>query len=302
MRWSVGDLTINQLRLEGEDIIYPWGVECADRSTFFSLERGVGYRYDVLEQEQHASEKSNRYSLRVSAADGEWTLKGTDKLLTDKITREVKLECIEPTLLMDFVMRFRFRKEHFDLATIAGTSIRHTDSRRNHQFETDSVRLHGDSCDARISVQEHSAPEKLTPHMYVRDQSEEWVVHARMLPNMADEEVIKLCNSWAGTRPLPQWVSDRILSSERIKSALWYRGEREPFENAVLARINPNAFPLVRLDRGQHLSWSVDTTFSIDDRENQHRDTDVRTARYAESPAGEYFRADLRRIRSCRHQ
>jgi hypothetical protein len=51
MQWHISHGVIDGVYVGGINIIYPWGIETADRSAFFSLERGVGYRYTVLSEE-----------------------------------------------------------------------------------------------------------------------------------------------------------------------------------------------------------------------------------------------------------
>ena len=58
IHWKIKNNTIHQLFADKSNLIFPWGIETADSSAFFSMEEGVGYRYRVLEQERFSDEKS----------------------------------------------------------------------------------------------------------------------------------------------------------------------------------------------------------------------------------------------------
>jgi hypothetical protein len=94
-------------------------------------------------------------------------------------------------------------------------------------------------------------------HVYLRDGEDAWVLHVRMLPVAWDKAVIKLCSRWFGTRPLPQWASALLLRVPRVKDALWYRGERRPWRNRIACIFSPNAYPMVRIKKGEVLHWDV---------------------------------------------
>ena len=79
-----------------------------------------------------------------------------------------------------------------------------------------------------------------------------------MIPKAWDKEVIKICTAWAGTRPLPQVVSNALLKIDSIRDAIWYRGERRPYQNRVFRRlINPSAFGMVLVPKNSRIMWNV---------------------------------------------
>ncbi len=117
----------------------------------------------------------------------------------------------------------------------------------------------------KISIQDFYCPSRMKPYMYVRDHEDEWVVHLRMLPVVYDKVVIKLCNNWYKTKPIPQMIASVLLASKFIKKYLWYHNERLPYNNRLLKIVNPNAFPMVKLDKGDKLKWS--TKMEIIDKE-----------------------------------
>jgi hypothetical protein len=66
----------------------------------------------------------------------------------------------------------------------------------------------------------------------------------RLLPSKWDKEVVKISRSWYN-KAIPQWMSNAFLRSDRVKSFLWYRGERSR-PNSLL-----NAFPMVLIEKGK---------------------------------------------------
>ena len=259
MKWEVQNNTISKLYVKERNLIHPWGIETADSSAFFSLEDGFGYRYSLLGEEKYHDDKTFRYTCRVEMQEGSWDLFLYDRIIDNsRVLRTARLLCLKDSYFMDFVMRFCFHKHFFPKAQIAGYTYHHRNTNVYYQYPTSKVSLNGESEKIIIHVQKSSSPEQLKPHMYVRDNNQQWVVHARMLPTRWEKEVIKLCNNWAQTRPLPQCLSNLILSSKKAKKALWYRGERSPFTGKILKRINPAAFPMVLLKKGQELYWQVE--------------------------------------------
>ena len=158
---------------------------------------------------------------------------------------------------MDFVMRFRFKKAYFPSATINGRTYQHANTNLYYQYPVREARLGGGEYCVKVTVEDVQCPKAFFPQMYVRDHDDEWVVHARMVPVSWEKEVVKLCNPWAKTRPLPQFLSKALLSVPFIKKQLWYRGERKPFTDPFLKRINPLACPIVKLNQGEELLWKV---------------------------------------------
>jgi len=258
MQWTIEQNTIASLHFDGEELIFPWGFETADSSAFFSLEDGVGYRYQVLFHQREFNEKEHKQRLTVKMHEGLFSLEIADKMSNaSTVMRSVRLECLKPCYLMDFVLRFRFKQQHFKHASIAGRSLQHADTNLYYQYPVDLALLTGAKYRATITVKQKQHPDSLAPLLYVRDAPGEWVVHARMLPKVIDKEVIKLCNRWAKTRPLPNWLGRALLAVPSIKNALRYRGERAPFQGPFLKRMNPQGCPLVRLEKGEILYWKL---------------------------------------------
>lgn len=258
LKWHINNNVIAELYCNGTNIINPWGFETADSSAFFSLEKGVGYRHQILSEEYSSSDQAYNAKITTKMKEGAWELVIADHIQDNTIIRKAEIVTLEETVFMDFVMRFRFKKEYIEYAEIADQRHYHRNTNVYYQYPVDHIFLKGTEFDIKISILDASVPLKMEPVMYVRDQQGEWVVHVRMVPREWDKEVIKLCTAWAGTRPLPQWVSKPLLNISRIKQALWYRGERRPYKSRIVRRLlNPAAFGMVSVPKGNSLMWHV---------------------------------------------
>lgn len=251
--WKVSNGVISQLHYGNDQLIYPWGVETADSWGFFSLENGIGYRNLVsCEKFQHNSHVSSA-SLRVEMPEGNWELLTCDKLQKNSIERYVHLKTLSDSWFMDFVMRFRFQKKFFNYAEIAGLKIEHQNSNIYHQFQVNEATLVGNKYRMKLNIIETLYEQSFACYLYVRDYNDEWVVHVRLLPTQNHKMIIKLCNKWTKTKPLPLLISDEILRKNWLRKKLLYRSERNPYQNKVMRLICPNAFPLVNLKPEQEL-------------------------------------------------
>ncbi|MRS01739.1 hypothetical protein EG832_00690 [bacterium] len=258
LKWKIEKNVISELYLGNENLILPWGVETADSSAFFSLEQGVGWRHSRIDENYQWDDREYRARVTTKMKEGLWRLDVQDQVVGgDSLVRRCEIECLEDSVFMDFVMRFRFRKNFFEYAEIAGNRYVHNNTNIYYQFPVSSVYLKGHGFGVEIRINDALVPEQMTSCMYVRDYKDEWVVHARMLPTKPYKNVIKLCNRWTGTRPLPQFLSNMLLTSKSVKSALWYRSEHSPYQNKILRILNPNAFSMVKLPIGERLMWNI---------------------------------------------
>jgi hypothetical protein len=258
MKWKIEKNVISSLEINNEEIINPWGVETSDTSAFYSLEKGIGYRFEVLEESEESSESEHCYSAKVQMKDGAFRVNLKERLVGNTLSRTVELEVLEELPLMDFVLRFRFKDHFFKKAFISGNEFVADNSNIYHQFEANEAKLIGEKYEVRVSAKECIKPDSFTQCMYVRNRAGEWIIHARMIPNRSDRNVIKLCSKWFMTRPLPKFLSDLALKSEWIRNATWYRGERNPFSSRVVNIFNPNSFAMINLPKGEKLKWSVE--------------------------------------------
>lgn len=253
-----GGKVLQELSVDGQNIIRPWGVEFADSSTFYSLEDGFGYRYDLLEHHESNSPLSHDVSQLIRMHEGLVRLELTETLSgAHEYRRTCTLTCIEDSTLMDFVLRYRFVAAKFPCGYIAGHILPFAGSCVYHQYPVDTAAVGNDAYSIRIEVIGKTVPISMKGHVYLRDGEDAWVLHVRMLPAAWDKEVIKLCSRWFGTRPLPQWASMPLLRIPQVKEALWYRGERRPWRNRIACIFSPNAYPMVRIKKGEVLRWDV---------------------------------------------
>ncbi len=258
LKWKIDKNVIAEIYYQGKNIINPWGFETADSSAFFSLEKGVGWRYEKLEEEYIYDELSYKAHVLTKMLEGEWKLNIDDSIEQNCIIRRAEAITLKNSFFMDFVLRYRFKKEFIEYAEINNIKFYHENTNVYYQFPVDNVFLKGKGFDINLSIIDSIVPDKMNPVMYIRDSKDEWVVHVRMIPKKWDKEVIKICTRWAGTRPLPQRIATTLLKWNWLKKQLWYRGEREPYRCKLFRRfINPSAFGMVNIPKGKHLMWKV---------------------------------------------
>ena len=258
LSWNVERGVIRELRRDGTNFILPWGIETADSRGFFSLEPDVGYRHTRLAEHCLADAGRSLTTALVSMPEGLWRLNLEDEIAAnDTVFRTATLTSVADTVLMDFVVRLRFRKSLFHTARIADKTIEHRASDVYSQHPVRSAHLEGRDFSVRIDIEESECAMAMSPMLYVRDHADEWVVHARMIPRRFHKEVIKVCNGWAGTRSIPLWASRAVLAAPGMRSWLWYRNERQPYPRLIRRVFNPNAFPMALLPKGESLRWRV---------------------------------------------
>lgn len=261
LNFNIKNRVIDELKIDNENIILPWGVETADSYGFFSLEKEIGYRHEIVNYICESNNNKYNYLIINNMPEGKWRLEGTDSVISDNIiNRKVELLCLEDTVLMDFVLRYRFKKEYFDYAIINNKKIEYNYSNVYNQHEVNKVELIGKKYKITIKINDMSVPKGMKPYMYVRDSniSDEWIVHVRMLPFDSYKTVIKLCNRWYKTMPINQKLANMILRNDKIKGYFLYRNEKKPYKNYIMKTINPNAFNMIKLKKGTKLIWNVD--------------------------------------------
>lgn len=253
-----GGNVLQELSVDGCNVIRPWGVEFADSSTFYSMEDGFGYRYELLEQQETLRPLVREIRQLIRLREGLVRLELIEHLAgPHKFRRTCTLTCMEDTTLMDFVLRYRFLAAEFPRGYIAGRMLPFAGSCVYHQYPVAAAAVGNDRYSIRVEVVGETVPSCMKGHVYLRDGEDAWVLHVRMLPTVWNEEVIKLCSKWFGTRPLPRWMSTSLLRMPRVKKALWYRGERCPWRNRIACIFSPNAYPMARLKKGEVLRWDV---------------------------------------------
>lgn len=261
MKFVIKNNVIWSLEFNDENFIKPFGIETSDTSSFFSLESNVGYRYNEIEEKCNYNNLYYEYEKTIEMHDGKWKLHGVEEIDGNRLVRTAKVICLEDSYFIDFVMRFRVKKDYFNFAYISDRQIPHMCTNVYYQYPVDYVHLDG-KYKVDIKVIDCKVPVKMAPYMYVRDHEDEWVIHARMLPQDSERKVIKLCNSFCKTRPIPQWMTNILCSNEKVYDYLKYHNERTPYTNKIMRRISPNAFPLVLVKKGEELSWTIEMTIT----------------------------------------
>jgi hypothetical protein len=258
LNWEIENNVIQKLFYNNQNIINPWGFETADSSAFFSLEKDIGWRYTKILEEYKSSETQNKAHLITKMQEGKWELFVDDEFQENTIIRKVEATTLEDSYFMDFVLRYRFKKEFIEYAEINNKKYFHQNTNIYYQFPVNKVFLKGKGFDIKLTIIDSIVPNKMKPVMYVRDNRDEWVVHVRMIPKKWDKEVIKICTGWAGTRPLPQKIAKTLLKWKWLKKQLWYRGERKPYSCRLFRKfINPCAFGMVKVKKDSKLMWKV---------------------------------------------
>lgn len=268
MEWRIQNKVVSEINYKGKNIINPWGIETADSSAFFSLEDGYGYLYNIISEEYEIDSNTYRYLINNKMVEGQWEIEGEDSLSSNTIQRKISLKCIEDSFFMDFVMRFRIKKEFAYASIIDEKILLHNASNTYYQYDVDTVTLLGEEFNIVITAETFLNNEFMKNVMYVRDAKDEWVVHIRYLPKVWNKEVIKLCNSWYNTQAIPMSLSSRILSNKGIREYLWYHNERKPYKSIVMKLINPNAIPMTKLQKGTKLN--IESRFEITENQDTH--------------------------------
>lgn len=242
----------------GKNVIEPWGVEFADSYSFFSLENDVGYRYEVLEKSEVVFDTGRTVTQTVRMREGlvkfeikEW--------LEDPVSirRSLRLTCLEKTNLMDFVLRFRFKKAYFEEGLIDGKVFKYDNSHVYHQYPVDFAEVMNTQYKISVNIINKLVPPNMKSVMYLKCADGSWVIHARMLPCIWKKEVIKLCSRLFKTSPLPQSFTEALLKYNKIKEPLWYRGERQPYRNRAVSLLSPNAYPIAEMEKGMEMLWDI---------------------------------------------
>jgi hypothetical protein len=260
LEWNVTNRNIAALRFGGVDLIKPWGIEMADSWSFFSME-GNGYRHRIENETIEANPHKVRCYLEIKMTEGHLRLFTEDSIESENsVRRFAKLECLADSYLMDFVLRYRFRKELFRAVRIGSHTHEHLNENVYHQYADSTAHLIGDNLNASVVCTKSLVPAGMAPYIYARDAADEWVVHHRMLPTRSDKEIIKLCSRYFKTMPLPQKLSQALLAITPIRARLWYHNERQPYKSLAGRFFNPNAFPLALLHRTQTLTWESTLT------------------------------------------
>lgn len=250
--WNTENI-LDTFEVNGENIIMPFGIEFADSHSFFSL-TGEGWGCEVEDVSSERSSNSVSTICNIRLHSGYFRLEYTDSFdeKQNHIIRNAKLTALEDSYLLDFVIRYRFVENAFDAAYIDTHTVTHIHKNIYHQYPTDTVLLGNQHY--RMQIQRLSYQGTgFRPVSYVRDAKEGWIVHMRLLPNVASKWIVKYNARWYD-RALPQLLSFP-LRMPGIRERIAYWAERKPHQlrRRTISRYI-SAYPLFHLKKGQQVS------------------------------------------------
>ena len=261
-KFNINNNVLSEYFWHNKNVIMPWGVEFADSNSFFSMENGKGHRAQILYSESECQSSIYSFKYRIKMSEGLVEVIGADCICEDKIIRKLKLTALEDSKLLDFVMRFRFNKDIYEIAEIDNKEIKYAGTNKYYQYKCDHVLLRGKYGNVIVRTLKASTGENMDFYMYARDSAEDWVVHARMLPNCDENIVIKLCSKWFKTKPLPKLVTKIICRNKKIYNYLKYHNELTPYKSKFARTFNLNAYPLASIRAGESLEFEAEVIFS----------------------------------------
>ena len=238
---------IEKLFYKKKNIINPFDIEFADSYSFFTFHKNrTNCEYKIINY------KTKKIFLetvnKIKMKEGKGILKNKSFLKQNVLIRESEYNLLESSALLDFVQRYRFKKELFGYGIINDKKIKHKNKNKYYLFETDEVRLFSKDFYIKISFLGSEFPlNKFKRYMYIRDDPKEWVIHIRLLPFEYNKDVLKLCVPYGGT--MNQIITNYLLKFfPFLREFLKYRGERKPWKFPFNG-LSPNIFPVVYLNK-----------------------------------------------------
>jgi hypothetical protein len=233
-----------------------WGAETADRKSFFTLAE-TSRCCEIRQFETRGT--GNGFTQRIEAklAEGHWVMDRTVEICDNRVHVSQELCCLDRSVLVDFVVRFKFSKDSFTTGTIDGRTIDHRNRNVWYQFPVDEAILSGPH--GRAVVRLHSARlgGKFHSVLYIRDEPGAWIVHVRLLPSEpADLYMVRWYNRIFrfafGDR-----LSRLILNWEWFKRRLWFLAERRGGRPAIQAQ------PLALLEKGTKIGILAECSIEV---------------------------------------
>lgn len=228
-----------------------WGPETADRGSFFTLtDLPRGCRVKPISLSSIPGGFTKR--VETEMAEGHWFLDLTVRHEGSKIRVQQDLSCLADSVFQDFVVRFKFHRNSFEIATINGHCIEHRNRNIWHQYAARNAVLRGPHGTAQVSSRNSMTCGKFISCIYVRDEPGFWIVHVRLIPSEpCDLYWIRWANRFF-TVSLGDYWSRQILHWEWLKRKLWYLAERKGGRPALQAQ------GLTRLARGQKIGLEAE--------------------------------------------
>ena len=203
------------------------GLEIGTLSTFCSFENNkLGNA--LVEQEAFGRSDSGdwHFSSQVKFSDAH--LKVTEVCHVDRTCgrRNLEVEALADSRLMDVVLRFVIAKDRVRSAFIGNREITHRRRNRYHQYDFDQVILNLVN-GTRLTFHPVGAalPAGFEHVVYLRDEPGRWILHVRALALAPSHYVLKGCSRWYN-RPFPLMIQSMVLGSTWLRSRLLYVRER----------------------------------------------------------------------------
>lgn len=226
------------------------GIEVGSLSSFFSSERaekqGITYRTFTIDGVTHWE-----YATETAMPESELLIcERGESSITDG-RRELTVEALKESLLMDAVLRFVVPLELVDEVAIGEEVIAHRAKNRYHQRPMQPVSLKFKSgADLRFAPIFSVVPEGMNPVVYFRDELRQWILHFRILAMQPDATVFKGCHRWFNT-PFPEWLQVPVRKCSWLQQQLLYVRER------VSQRIPVQVNGAVRLKKNERVQFGV---------------------------------------------
>lgn len=250
------DALPRRVSFAGQLIGQEWGVETADRGSFFTLTEG-GCCFTIISDRVVSEPQYALRTLEVRMAEGHWRLRLETVVSQSSLTFRSQLKALEDSWFQDFVNRYRFESRVFDQARIAGRDLHHVSSNRWYQFPVNRVELFGEDVSATVQVTKYHTAGRFRQEAYVRDEPlGNWVVHGRFIPHPPEALWIRWDTRFGRVVDLRGVWARWLLAARGMRSWLWYRAER------VGGHPNFQAQGLARLRAGESIMMETVASFS----------------------------------------
>ncbi|MFH1422781.1 MAG: hypothetical protein ABIH42_08740 [Planctomycetota bacterium] len=237
-----------------DDFAKRWGEEIGDSSSFYSPVTG-GQRTEVSSVSVIETHTTLKYSFQLKMRDGIWQIKSSYRLLENAVNRESSFEALTDNFAVDFVSRFVFPLNDYQCGEIAGKKVDSTKSNKYFQFPVKEAVLFGRDRKTIIKITDVSAPQYLSPFLYLRHSKHEgWIAHARLLPNKWDNEILRICHPLFN-KPVPDLISKPVLFLPFLARKLRYFRERTG------SRLPFSSYPIVNVPKGTVVTIKTEVVF-----------------------------------------
>lgn len=241
---------------EGSNHRFRLGIEIGSLDSFFSLENPEYGNARILNCEQHTTSNEEwKFSGNISLNRANFRFSEYGQCLSGLGRRTLTVSAEADSLLMDCVIRFVINNDFVRNARIGDEVITHENRNKYSQRPQNSIRL--DLTDGSTIVFRpnfRSAPDGMSPVVYLRDERGKWVIHFRLLATKPDRFCFKGCSRYFN-RPFPGWIQRVVANHAYLRKVLLYVRER------VSQRIPFQLNGGVAFLKGQEINFSVEWTW-----------------------------------------